>query len=1492
MEWRLASLRDERGNIPFDGLSSAHAHVEAMRAARDAAERAAGGMLPSIAGITSGAWTWIGPGNIGGRVRAVVVHPTTPSTIFAGSVSGGLWKSTNSGVSWAPVDDFMANLAVCTIIMMPGDPATMYAGTGEGYYAHDGIRGAGIFKSTNGGTTWTQLASTAIADFQYVNRLAASADGTVLLAATRAGLFRSVDAGTTWTKVLTPSSQSDAADVKFLPGSSTHAVASGFRRNVYYSSDAGATWQKSASFTDVPLGRGELGVSPIAPTTVFLALDTNNGELWKSTDSGVSYTHVGTPSHMAGFGWYVNALWVDPTNASNIVIGGQDLYRSTNGGLTFTKISSWPLAPNSAHADHHAIVSDPGYNGTTNRRVYFGNDGGVYKTEDVLTVTSASGGGFVELNNNFGVTQFFGVGGNASTGKIIGGTQDNGTLLYTPAGGTEGWVMTIGGDGGWSAADPVNSNYFYSEYVLLRLQRSSSGGAGVSYIYGGECCPTTIAECKPAPYRIDDACLGNAAGIAPFILDPNDPNRILAGGRSLWRTNDARATLTATTGPSWSPIKPPTAGTFPNSNISAVATVSGNPDVIWIGHTSGEVYVTTNGLSATPAWTKVNTGLPARQVQRIVIDPANPNVVYATFGGYSFPNIFKSTDGGASWRGIAGSGPGALPAAPMRTLVVHPNNSGWLYLGTEVGVFTSENGGASWNLPHDGPANVSVDELMWLGTKLVAATHGRGMFTVDVAQPPAPPGISTQPFSQAVFSGQPVTLSVGATGTGPFNYQWFFGTSPGTADPVSGATGSVYVTPPLIATAKYWVRVTNALGTAVSATATITVEAGRAAYDATLKVPRCTVVSNSCDSDTLLDGKGLMNGGNETHQPNTINDSCSDGSHGNYHFNESIDRLKVSTLDGTQLAPGKTVRIDATVYAFSNGDRVDLFATGSAATPVWSHVATLTPAAGLQTVSAHYVLPAGGLHAVRGLIRFSTIANTNPCLPFTVNDHDDLVFAVGPPSGSELVSNGDFSSGTSNWSLFEVPDIVHNAASDGVFRYHKADPTSTPSGQAVVFQNTGAALGEGTPLTARFDIGNTDTVRKRISVLILDADFSDLSVCTFWLGPDAPLSTYQMKTHPTRNWANASIYFYVASAGAGGDYLLDDVSLKVDSTASSVRTECVDPTAPATGAGAAGPNLLTNGDFSTGALLPWGAFFDLTHRISNGVFEFVRPGTPGVPAGGILQPTNQPMTPGEVMTATFQFGNSSQVRKRVTVLLHDSDFSDLSACTFWVAPGATLSSYAIRSYATKSWTNATMSIYAATTGADQWTRLDNAVFQRTPGSTPLGTECFEPGSAGPVPALGEVSERRPSRTSRPPSEPVAGWVGSPERGFVPADSGASAGGWRAGAAAAGKFVLGWPAPIDLTVAVNARLSFESLLSSRGSRAVVEVSLDGSTWQAVAELTPTATWITAVVDLQSFAGQKIYIRLVFDTVAPSPGVASDVWQIRDVHTSIERRRPPQ
>lgn len=743
LEFRKQSLRDENGEIDPDGLMRAKAHVDRMRALTP----------PAVGGITRGAWTSIGPGNIGGRIRAMVIRPSDPDTIFIGSVGGGIWKTANGGTSWSVVDDFMANLAVSTMVIDPSNANTMYAGTGEGYYNADGIRGAGIFKSTDGGTTWTQLASTSTSpgsgqtasDYYYVNRLAMNSDGTVLLAATRTGIYRSTDGGVSFARAtmvgggaitIGDGSFDAITDVDFKPGSTDAAVAATFDGTAFYSTTGGSTWTAATGLPAGSFRRIETAFGTSTPGIVYASVDLDGGSLYRSIDSGASYGEMfdgasdTTINPLSGQGWYDNMLFVSPVDANFVVWGGVDLWRSTNGGGAFSKVSQWfshnYSNPTSAHADQHIAVPHPSFDGSTNKTVFFGNDGGVYKATDVSTVGGGSSpyqNGWTELNNGLAITQFYGGAGHASSGKITGGTQDNGTLLYSPglSSPSENWTAPFGGDGGFSAYDSADSNYFYGEYVYALVHRNTTGGSSTSsYIYSG----------------ITGAGTSSFEFITAFIKDPGSNDRLLVPGFPLWRTNTAKAST-----PSWEIIK----NTLGLSDyISAIGVAPQDSNVMYAGHNSGRLYKTTTATSAastvTSSWQTIdNNGssnpLPNRRVTRVTVDPSDANIAYVTFGGFSGDNVYKTTNGGTSWTNITGPSGGAtaLPDVPVRDLEINPSNTSWLYAGTEVGVFASTDGGTTWSLPHDGPANVSVDELFYLGTKLYAVTHGRGMFYIDTA---------------------------------------------------------------------------------------------------------------------------------------------------------------------------------------------------------------------------------------------------------------------------------------------------------------------------------------------------------------------------------------------------------------------------------------------------------------------------------------------------------------------------------------------------------------------------------------------------------------------------------------------------------------------------------------------------------------------------------------------------------------------------------------
>lgn len=727
LRFRRLQMQDEKGEIPTDAMEKARRHVAQMK-------------VGPLSTIKPDSWTWLGPGNIGGRIRSIAIQPTNPNEMWVGSVSGGIWRTGNVGASWHPVNDFMANLAVSTIIIDPVNSGNMYAGTGEGFSNIDAIQGAGVFKSTDSGVTWNQLMSTNNNNWFFVNRLAISPDGFTLLAATsptfdangnllqNGGIWRSPDGGATWIR----RTNAQTFDIDFHPTDSTLAIAGG-DGIVQTSNDGGVTWN-AATFNPVinpapavpnPLARRiEVAYAPSAPNTVYASVNQNltgppsvtyRGEIYLSTDGGSTFNRANTTDYLGGQGWYDNTVWVNPLDPTFVIVGGVHLWRSTDSGMNITQISDGSRdsggTPISPHADHHVIVAQPGFNNTTNQRVFFGNDGGIYRTDIILTANLLQGWG--EYNNQLGITQYYSAAGNASTGVIVGGTQDNGTLRYS--GNTEGWSRMFGNDGGYCASDPTDSMFFYGESQNLAIHRSTDGGMSSSNIFTG----------------ISDANNSNNTNfIAPFFLDPNNPNTMLAGGINLWRSTNVKSIMPA---PAWAVIKtalPPDVNGN-NIPISAIVVSPITSNLIVVGHNNGDIYRTFNGTASPPTdWAKIDTAtLPNRMVTRLTIDSTRAtNWIYATFGGFGADNVYRTTDNGATWIDMTGTGATGLPSVPVRSLVFHPSNPNLLYVGTEMGVFTSDDGGVTWALPQNGPANVSVDELFWMGGDLIAATHGRGLY--------------------------------------------------------------------------------------------------------------------------------------------------------------------------------------------------------------------------------------------------------------------------------------------------------------------------------------------------------------------------------------------------------------------------------------------------------------------------------------------------------------------------------------------------------------------------------------------------------------------------------------------------------------------------------------------------------------------------------------------------------------------------------------------
>lgn len=716
--WRVRRYADENGAIPERAWQTALEERARVVAASE--------LLPAAGGIARGAWVSRGPSNVAGRSRAIVIDPRNPQRLLMGSVSGGLWRSTDAGATWAIVDDWWANLSVPCVTMDPANPDVLYVGTGEGFYslAHlvrsfsHFVRGAGVLKSTDGGQTWTQLPGTAT--WQHTTRIAVSpANSNLLLASRRpGGIARSTDGGQTWTDVATGDS---SFQVLFDPNDPTKAVAhlapTPLVHGVITSVDSGATWQPAVTGLATVNGensRIELCYARSVPGMVYASTGLNGGRVWRSTDGGRNWVLRSGGTSATSAGYYYNGLWVDPTNENVVVVGALNVWRSTDGGTTLTSISNGYIMTTDPHSDVHSFTADPGYNGTTNRRVYATTDGGLHVADDILA--AGRGTGWRDLDTTQRSSQFYGAAGHGTNDVVVGGTQDNGTLRMVGASTTANLVY--GGDGGQVQIDPTNPSYTYGETQYLGVHRSSNGGQSATSITSG----------------LSDASSTGSNFISPLRLDPNDPLRLYAGGARLWRTTNARGSPVG-----WTIVKADA-----GSLIASIAITPGASDRVYVGHNDGRLYRTTNATAASPTWITIDDNgaanpLPNRVPTRLVVDPTNPNVVYVTFGGFAADNVWRSGDAGVSWQRVTGAAPLALPSAPVYGIAVHPDDGNVLYAATEVGVFASDDAGAHWTTSNDGPANVVAEEITFMhGTRrLVLATLGRGIWTADVARPRA-----------------------------------------------------------------------------------------------------------------------------------------------------------------------------------------------------------------------------------------------------------------------------------------------------------------------------------------------------------------------------------------------------------------------------------------------------------------------------------------------------------------------------------------------------------------------------------------------------------------------------------------------------------------------------------------------------------------------------------------------------------------------------------
>ncbi|HEY3295421.1 MAG TPA: hypothetical protein VGL38_08280 [bacterium] len=646
------------------------------------------------------AWVNLGPYNHGGRARVIRFDPRNANIMYAGGVSGGIFKSIDAGESWHPLTDNLPNLSVGCFELDPSHPDTMYLGTGEGYFNGDAIMGIGLLKSTNGGQTW---ATTGLS-YQYnqgesILRLSIDPrDGQIVMASTNDGLYRSTDGAASFTMVRSGDIKElkrDPQDPDILLCAPGNPGGSGVN-GIYRSTDNGISWTRTS--TGLPsidqIGRIVLAFYAANSQIVYAGICgtwSSNGSqmvgIYRSMDNGQNWTQMSQTgaNHYASQGWYDMALAVKPDQPNTVLSAGLDTWRSTNSGLAWTQVSHWDYNfgnPAYVHADHHEIVFHP----TNANEVWQVTDGGIFKSTN-------AGSTWLEKSNGFVTFQYYAM-GNATldTALAYGGTQDNGTFRYH---GSQDFAAVFGGDGGYSVVDFTNDNTVYAEWQGGHRSRSDDGGNNWSDINPG--------------------ISGDGAWVCPMVLDPFDHLTIYT---------------TTTDGNVW---KSPNQGR--NSSWATVGqTLGGTMQVIVPSPVQqGRIYLATDNSvyrldpDATQ-WVNITAGLPGAYVTRIVPDPVDANTVFVTLSGFGHGHVYKSTQAGSNWVNISGN----LPDVPYQDVVVDVRDHNTLYVGGDIGAYYSPSGGSDWQIMGEGLPAVRIDDMDMQPVTgvLRAATHGRGMWEV------------------------------------------------------------------------------------------------------------------------------------------------------------------------------------------------------------------------------------------------------------------------------------------------------------------------------------------------------------------------------------------------------------------------------------------------------------------------------------------------------------------------------------------------------------------------------------------------------------------------------------------------------------------------------------------------------------------------------------------------------------------------------------------
>lgn len=660
-------------------------------------------MKKSAPATRAGSWSFIGisntPSNVYpysgmGRVNCVRFDPANSNTIYAGTPSGGLWKSTNNGNAWTQLNtDGLGSLGISDIAIDPTNSQVIYLASGD----RDGVStyGLGVLKSINGGLTWNSTGlNWLVSQVRTANKILIDPTNTQIIhVATSNGIYRSINGGTSFTQV---SSLAQVGDMEFKPGDPTVIYAS-TDVSVYRSLNSGLSYSSVYSVS----GAGGIALATTAANANYVyALATDASTygfkgVYRSSDGGSTFNLMSNSPNIlgsdcngsdnAGQGWYNLAIAVSPVNEDEVFVGGIWIWGSADGGASWSVKGSYDICSDYVFPDVHDLIFLPGSSTT----FYVGCDGGVFSTQN-------NGATWTGLNNGLEISQQYTLGQSTTNGsKILTSCQDVGTDLLN---GTT-WTRTQSGEATEVFFDRTNNNTMYGGGYNGQFARSTDGGATFVDIVSG--------------------LTGYGAWVSPWMQDLTSPLTLWAGYQEIFKSIDQ--------GTNWTQMS----SLGGAESFIAIDQAPSNHQVIYAaGPTS--IIKTINGGTF---WTNITGNLPvgSAQIKYIEINPTNENQVWVTFSGYSAANkVWVTSNGGTLWTNYSTG----LPNIPTNC-IVYENNSlnGTLYAGTDLGVYIRNSAMAAWTSYNSGLPNVVVNELEIQYTigKIRAATYGRGMWESELA---------------------------------------------------------------------------------------------------------------------------------------------------------------------------------------------------------------------------------------------------------------------------------------------------------------------------------------------------------------------------------------------------------------------------------------------------------------------------------------------------------------------------------------------------------------------------------------------------------------------------------------------------------------------------------------------------------------------------------------------------------------------------------------